>query len=47
MMGTFQNPRCQRIINVLSNFNSNWGKEFDSFAIAEEVKDKIELDSGQ
>jgi hypothetical protein len=42
MMGTFQNPRCQRIINVLSNFNSDWGEEFDRFAIAEEVKDKID-----
>jgi|HubBroStandDraft_6_1064221.scaffolds.fasta_scaffold36127_3 hypothetical protein len=42
MMGTFQNPRCQRIINLLSNFNSNWGKEFDQFATNEEVKDKID-----
>jgi len=42
MMGTFQNPRCQRIINLLSNFNSDWGKEFDRFAIDEEIKDKLD-----
>ena len=42
MMGTFQNPGCQRIVNLLSNFNSEWGKEFDRFAIDEEIKDKID-----
>jgi RiboL-PSP-HEPN len=42
MMGTFQNPGCQRIINLLSNFNSDWGKEFDRFANEEEIKDKID-----
>jgi RiboL-PSP-HEPN len=42
MMGTFQNPGCQRIVNLLSNFNSDWGKEFDTFATREEIKDKID-----
>ena len=42
MMGTFQNPGCQRIINLLSNFNSDWGREFERFANDEEVKDKID-----
>jgi RiboL-PSP-HEPN len=42
MMGTFQNPGCQRIINLLSHFNSTWGKEFEKFANEEEIKDKID-----
>jgi hypothetical protein len=42
MMGTFQNPGCQRIINLLSNFNANWGQEFDRFATEQEIKDKID-----
>ncbi len=42
MMGTFQNPKCQRITNLLSNFNSDWGIRFDQFAASEELKDKID-----
>ena len=42
MMGTFQNPGCQRIINLLSHFNVNWGKDFERFANEEEIKDKID-----
>jgi HEPN superfamily RiboL-PSP-like protein len=42
MMGTFQNPGCQRIVNLLSNFNSKWGKEFDRFATDGEIRDKID-----
>src|SRR5215472_9324039 len=42
MMGTFQNPGCQRITNLLTNFNSAWGQEFERFANDEEVKDKID-----
>lgn len=42
MMGTFQNPGCQRIVNLLSNFNSEWGKNFDKFAADEELKDKLD-----
>jgi hypothetical protein len=42
MMGTFQNPGCQRIVNLLSNFDSDWGKEFDRLATDEEIKDRID-----
>src|SRR5215469_14871498 len=42
LMGTFQNPRCQRIVNVLSNFNTDWGKDFERFTFNEELKDKID-----
>lgn len=41
MMGTFQNPRCQRIINLLTSFNLDWGQKFDRFSSEEEIKDKI------
>lgn len=42
MMGTFQNPGCQRITNLLSNFSSEWGREFEKFVSTEEIKDKID-----
>lgn len=42
MMGTFQNPGCQRIVNLLSNFNAEWGKDFDKFSVDQELKDKID-----
>jgi hypothetical protein len=42
MMGTFQNPGCQRIVNLLSNFNVEWDRRFDAFSTSEEIKDKID-----
>jgi hypothetical protein len=42
MMGTFQNPGCQRIVNLLSNFNTEWGRRFDTFSTDEEIKDKLD-----
>ena len=41
MMGTFQNPGCQRIIDLLSNFDATWGEKFGSFIDTEELRDKI------
>jgi hypothetical protein len=42
LLGTFQNPRCQRIINLLSHFDPEWGRLFEEFAVSDDVKDKID-----
>jgi hypothetical protein len=38
----FQNPQCQRIVDILSDFDVEWSKQFENFAIADDMKDKID-----
>jgi hypothetical protein len=38
----FQNPKCQKIVNLLSDFSAEWARDFEHFAEAKDIKDKID-----
>ncbi len=41
-LASFQNPKTQRIIDLLSDYNAAWGKDFDDFAKTDDLKDKLD-----
>jgi hypothetical protein len=38
----FQNPHCQRIIDLLNEFNAAWAQKFERFSFDEDLKDRID-----
>jgi hypothetical protein len=41
-LASFQNPQCQRIIDVLSDFDVEWSRKFERFSTTDDMKDKID-----
>lgn len=39
----FQNPRCQRIVEILAEFDISWSSKFENFASIDDMKDRIDL----